>query len=118
MLENFTPLQLAAAVIGVILAVASFVNQVGSAVEKVSKARKAATAPIDDIRDRVEKLEQWQTETDRKLGRDYAELKNMQTGNRAIFQALLALLDHGIDGNNITQMENAKTALQDHLIGK
>lgn len=118
MFENFAPWQFAAAIIGVILAVASFVNQVGSAVEKVSKARKAATAPVDDLRGRIEKLEQWQTEVNQKLGRDYAELKNMQTGNRAIFQALLALLDHGIDGNNITQMENAKTALQDHLIGK
>lgn len=118
MLENFTPWQIIAVVVGVILAASGFVNQVGGAVEKISKARKVATAPIDDLRDRVEKLEAWKAEAEKKLGRDYAELKSVQAGNRAIFQALLALLDHGIDGNNIDQMQNAKTALQDHLIAK
>ena len=32
-------------------------------------------------------------------------------------QALLALLDHNLDGNNIDQMQKAKEALQKHLIG-
>ena len=30
--------------------------------------------------------------------------------------ALLALLDHGIDGNNIEQMKQAKEDLQRHLV--
>lgn len=31
---------------------------------------------------------------------------------------LLALLDHGIDGNNIEQMQHAKEELQNHLINR
>lgn len=117
-MKNLTPWQIAVAIVGVLLAASSFINQVGSAIEKITKARKAINAPTDELRADVDELKAWRVIVDGKLGRDYAELKNVQAGNRAIFQALLALLDHGIDGNNIDQMQNAKTALQDHLIGK
>ena len=33
-------------------------------------------------------------------------------------QALLALLDHSIDGNNVDQMRAAKIAIQKHLLNK
>ena len=33
-------------------------------------------------------------------------------------QALLALLDHSLDGNNVKQMEEAKDAIQKHLLNK
>ena len=42
----------------------------------------------------------------------------MDTGNRITQRAILALLDHGIDGNNIRQMQDAKEELQNHLINR
>ena len=47
-----------------------------------------------------------------------ALLDSIEAGNRASHQALLALLDHGIDGNNIKQMQDAKKTLQQHLIDR
>lgn len=115
-LQDLSPGEIVLLVIGIILAASSFVNQVGAAAERISKARKAAQAPTDELSTRVSNLEKWRTEVDGKLGRDYAELRKIHLGNHAIFQALLALLDHGIDGNNISQMQDAKKELQDHLI--
>lgn len=118
LLESLSPGELFLIGIGIILAIAGLINTVGAAAERISKARKAAAAPTDDLRDRVEVLEKWRTEVDQKLGRDYAELRSIHEGNQAIYQALLALLDHGIDGNNIKQMENAKSGLLSHLTQK
>lgn len=89
---------------------------IGNAAEKIVKAYKAARAPGDEIREELAELQEWRKGVDRKLGSDQKELKGMHDAHQAIFQALLALLDHGIDGNNITQMENAKTEVRNHLI--
>ena len=80
------------------------------------QAVKAAKAPNDQQNERLNALEDWRKEVDRKLNRDNDRLQDIDSGNRVTQRALLALLDHGIDGNNIKQMQDAKEALQDHLI--
>lgn len=89
---------------------------ISNAAEKIIKAVKAAKAPGDEIREELAELQEWRKGVDRKLGSDQKELKGMHDAHQAIFQALLALLDHGIDGNNITQMEDAKKEVRNHLI--
>ena len=51
------------------------------------------------------------------LKNDKLRLDRMDEGQRVTMQALLALLDHNLDGNNIDQMQKAKKDLQKHLIG-
>ena len=80
------------------------------------QAVKAAKAPNEQQNERLNALENWRKEVDRKLDRDNDRLRDIDSGNRVTQRALLALLDHGIDGNNIKQMQDAKEALQDHLI--
>lgn len=89
---------------------------ISNAAEKIVQAVKAAKAPNDQQNDRLNALENWRKEVDRKLDRDNDRLRDIDSGNRVTQRALLALLDHGIDGNNIKQMQDAKEALQDHLI--
>ena len=101
---------------GLIAAVLTAIVLISNAVEKVVRAWKAAKAPNDQQNDRIDALEEWRKEVDRKLNRDNDKLMDIESGNRVTQRALLALLDHGIDGNNIKQMQDAKEALQDHLI--
>lgn len=117
-MEVLTPWQILVLVVGGILALAGFINTIGTSVEKISKAVKAAKAPHDELSEDVHKLLEWKKDVDRKLGNDQTALKTLHDGNQAIFQALLALLDHGIDGNNIKQMEDAKTNIINNLITK
>ena len=63
-------------------------------------------------------METWKKTVDGKLDRDNNRLESIEEGNRATQRALLALLDHGIDGNNIKQMQDAKETLQNHLINR
>lgn len=102
----------------VILAVASAIVLLSNAVEKISKGVSVARRPNDEQNKRITTLETDMADVKRKLSNDKAHLEVIDEGNRASQQALLALLDHGIDGNNIEQMEKAKAALRQHLINK
>lgn len=101
-----------------ILAAASAFVLLANAAEKIVKAWKAAKAPNARQDERIEALEEWRREVDRKLARDDHRLTDIDEGNRVTQRALLALLAHGIDGNNIKQMEDAQTELQNHLINR
>ena len=113
-MENITP----GAIIAGVLAVASAVVLLANAAEKIIKAWRAAKAPNDQQNARIANLEQWRLEVDKKLNSDNAHLISIDNDNRVTQRALLALLDHGIDGNNIKQMQHAKEELQEHLINR
>ena len=87
-------------------------------VEKVVKAYKTAKAPNVKQDERLADLEKWKENVERRLSNDNDRLREIEKGDRATQRALLALLDHGIDGNNIKQMQDAKEELQNHLINR
>lgn len=113
-MENFTPTDIWTLLLGGASAIVLLAN----AAEKVVKAVQAAKAPNQTQNDRLDKLEQWQKEVDDKLKHDHERFESLDQGNRVTQRALLALLDHGIDGNNIEQMHHAKEELQNHLINR
>jgi hypothetical protein len=127
----------AAEVWGLILAAASAIVLLLNTAEKISKAVQAAKAPnqaqnerLDDLEEwrkemtaaglpgRVDALEEWRTDATGKLDNDKKELDAIHDGMRVSHLAQLALLDHALNGNNITQMEDAKSALQTYLANK
>ena len=101
-----------------ILAGASALVLLSNAAEKIVGAVRAAKAPNVQQNERLDALETWRKDVDRILKSDKAALQAIAEDNRVTQRALLALLDHGIDGNNIEQMQHAKEALQDCLINK
>lgn len=113
-MENWTPTEIWAAV----LAVASAIVLLSNAVEKISKAVQAAKAPNLQQNKRLEDLEKRMASAEKKLENDKQHFDNIDASNRVTQVALLALLDHGIDGNNIDQMQHAKEELQTHLINR
>lgn len=113
-MENITP----AIIWTSVLAFASAIVLLSNAAEKIVKAIKAAKAPNNEQNKRLDALEEWRDGVDRMLAADKSHLDCIDEGNRATQRALLALLDHGIDGNNIAQMQHAKEELQNHLINR
>lgn len=112
-----------------ILAIAAGLVMLANAAEKIGGVWKAIKAPaekkdtaqndrIADLEDRMKNLDEWKKGVDRKLDNDQREFSVIHEGLQASFQAQLALLEHGIDGNNIKQMQDAKAVLQQHLISK
>lgn len=101
-----------------LLAAATAFVLICNAAEKAVKAYKAAKAPNAQQNERLDALEEWRKTVDLKLLNDNKHLTNIDEGERVTQRALLALLDHGIDGNNVKQMQEAKTELQNHLINR
>ena len=94
-----------------VLAAASAIVLISNAIEKIIKAVKAAYAPNVAQDDKIRQLDERLTVVEKHLRNDDTRLKLMEQEHRAVLKSLLALLDHGLDGNNITQMEAAKKEL-------
>ena len=107
-----------------LLALASAIVLLSNAGKALASAWRAAHAPDEQQNTRLDALEkwkagafvEWQQSVERRLNNDYQALQHIQGGLRASYQAQLALLDHGIDGNNVKQMQDAKEVLQKFLI--
>ena len=99
-----------------ILAAASAIVLISNALEKIVMAVKAAKAPekrqddeISDIKDRLKKVED-------KLENDKKQIAVIREGNHVLTKGMFALLEHGINGNNIDQMKDAKHDVEEYLI--
>lgn len=101
-----------------LLAGASAVVLLANAIEKIARAVQAAKAPGAVQDKRLEELEKRMEAVEKKQVTNSTHLTAIDDSTRVTQLALLALLDHGIDGNNIDQMRHAKEELQTHLINR
>ena len=101
-----------------LLAGASAIVLLANAAEKIARAVQAAKAPGVEQDKRLEDLEKRMEAVEKRQVTNANHLTAIDDSNRVTQLALLALLDHGIDGNNIDQMRHAKEELQTHLINR
>ena len=113
-MENLTPEQVWTAV----LALASAIVLLSNAAEKIAKAVQAAKAPNVQLNERMSAMEEWKKEVEAKQNQDHGRFESIDEGMHVTQRALLALLDHGLDGNNVKQMQDAKDCLQHYLINR
>lgn len=112
---DLTPWQIAVIVWGLCLTVAQAISTIGNAIEKLTKLRRAAAAPNAEQNARLDALESWKKDVDIKLGRDYAAFKQLEDATAVTQRALLALLGHGLHGNNVEAMTASEVELRTYL---
>ena len=105
-------------ILGALLILAGAVNTIGSALEKIFKARRAAKAPNDEQNSRLDILESRVNKHDLLLDNDNNRLKAIEHSNRITQRALLGILEHSLDGNSIERMQKSRKELEDYLIEK
>lgn len=113
-MENVTAAEMWTAV----LAVASAIVLLSNAAKAIASAWQAAKAPTNQLSQKLDDLDDRLSKVEKKQEKDSAHFDAIDASNRVTQVALLALLDHGIDGNNIDQMQHAKEELQTHLINR
>lgn len=94
---------------GGFVSISAAISIIIKAVNSVKKPNKTQDERLDQIERRLDRY-------DELFNNDDERLRFMEEGNRVTQKAILALLDHGIDGNNVEQMQEAKKDLQRHLI--
>ncbi|MBQ4067570.1 MAG: hypothetical protein IJD22_08000 [Clostridia bacterium] len=102
----------------VLFAIAAAIVLIANAIEKIVKVAKAARAPGDRQDERISAVEGRLDKVERMLVNDDTRLRDIKKGDHAMQRALLALLAHGIDGNNIKQLQDAELELKNYLIEK
>ena len=96
---------------GLITAVAAVVGIIAVVVKKAKTPNITQNERLDAVEERLDKH-------DKLLSNDLERLQNIEAGNRVTQKAILALLRHGIDGNDIESMRHAEKDLQEYLIEK
>lgn len=99
------------AMCGGIVSVAAAIGVIVAIVKKVKTPNQLQNERLDGLEDKLKKH-------DELLSNDNTRLKNIESSNRVTQRALLALLTHGIDGNDVDSMKKARDELQQYLIEK
>ena len=100
------------------IAACAGISTVAGAIAWIIKGYKRAHAPTERQNERLDNLETTVAQHEALLRQDKERFDSMEEGNRITQQAILALLSHGIDGNEIEGMQRAKDRLQEYLINK
>lgn len=99
-----------------ILAVASAIVLLSNAIEKIVKAVKVAKAPEQRQNDEIQGIKGRLDKIEAKLENDKKQIQDAKDCNHVITKGMLALLEHGINGNNIDQMREARNDVNAYLI--
>ena len=99
------------AITGMITGVAAVIVLIVNLVKKAKSPNEIQNARITELEHRVDMHDEF-------LQKDLRRFESMEAGNRVIQHAILALLAHGIDGNDIEGMRKAKRELEEYLINK
>lgn len=111
---TFTPNQFlacVAAVCGAITGVAAVIGLVMRSIHKFKAPNIAQDKRLDKLEKRVEALET-------SIDAEYKRVDSIEQGSHITQRAILALLKHGIDGNEITAMEKSRDELEKYLTDK
>lgn len=100
----------------IVLSVASAIVLLSNAVEKIVNAVKKARAPEQRQDDEIQGIKLRLDKVERKLENDKREIADSKECNHVLTKGMLALLEHGINGNNIDQMKDAKNDVNTYLI--
>ena len=79
---------------------------------------KFAGAPNRSQNKRLDDLEQWRKEVDRRLSTGDDHFQEIDNGNRITQKAILALMKHAINGNDVDSLRDAEKDLENYLVQK
>ena len=115
-MENLTAGEIIVLIIGGFLALCGAVSTIGGAIEKIAKAASAIRAPEQQQNTEIAEIKQRLDDIESKLENDMKAIEDTKQCNHVLTKGMLALLEHGINGNNIDQMRDARNGVEAYLI--
>lgn len=102
------------ALITISAAVAVIIN----AVKKLKEPENVQNREIKELQDKMKTFENRLNKHDEFFGNDNKRLLAIEEGNRVTQQAILALMQHAINGNDVDKLKKAEDDLKTYLINK
>ena len=108
----------------IIVVIVAFLVSLFNLWDKIDSRIRAAKEPTKVLEGRVTNLETITSveykerfkSYDDHFAKDLQRIEKIEEGNKITQQALLALLNHAIDGNDIAEVKKASKDLTDYLI--
>lgn len=79
---------------------------------------KFAGTPNKSQNKRLDELEAWKKEVEHRLSTGDDHFKEIDNGNRITQKAILALMKHAINGNDVDELRKAERSLEEYLVEK
>lgn len=118
---SFTPAQLIALILGICGAIVT----ISAAIGVISKVLEKARAPETEQNNRLDTIDRRLDDIDKTIAtfREYFtnddnRFKAIERSNKITQTALLALLKHSLNGNDIDALKEAEKSLEEYLIDK
>lgn len=89
-----------------------------NAIKKLKEPENAQNHKIQDLEERMNKFEDRLTKHEEYFNNDNKRLLAIEEGNRVTQKALLALMSHAINGNDVDKLKEAENSLREYLINK
>ena len=101
-----------------LITIAAAVSIIISAVKKLKEPENVQNNKIRDIEDKMKHLEDRLKKHEEYFNNDNKRLLAIEEGNRVTQKAILALMSHAINGNDIDKLKEAENSLREYLINK
>lgn len=118
---SFTPAQFIALILGICGAIVT----ISAAIGVISKVLEKARAPETEQNNRLDTIDRRLDDIDKTIAtfREYFtnddnRFKAIERSNKITQTALLALLKHSLNGNDIDALKEAEKSLEEYLIDK
>lgn len=118
---SFTPAQLIAAILAICAAIVTISAAIGVIVKIITKAREPEELQnkrLDDHDKRIGSLEEIAGKFKDYFDNDDKRFKEIERTNKITISALLAILKHSLNGNDIESLKKAEKTIEEYLIDK
>lgn len=118
---SFTPAQLIALILsicGTIVTISAAIGVIVKALDKARAPEREQNKRLDDHDKRLGALEEIAVKFREYFDNDDRRFKEIEKSNKITQAALLALLKHSLNGNDMESLKNAEKSLEEYLIDK
>lgn len=118
---SFTPAQLISIILGICAAIVTISAAIGVILKAVDKARapeEEQNKRLDNIDKRLDNIDETIAKFKEYFTNDDNRFKMIEKSNKVTQTALLALLKHSLNGNDIDALKTAEKSLEEYLIDK
>ncbi len=101
-----------------LITISAAVAVIVSAVKKLKEPENVQNNEIKSLKNEIVEIRAELKVHDSYFNNDNKRLSAIEEGNRVTQRALLALMSHAINGNDISSLKKAETALKEYLVNK
>lgn len=116
-MENVTYNELLTTIIVLMIGMGVY-NTIMTAIKNHREEKRFRNAPLAKIDERLDAHDKYLSDDKSRINTLEGQARNLEREFQLVLKSQLALLRHGIDGNNIDGLKQSQTDIQNYLINK